>query len=89
MVVTVYGAYSGKYPKKFELTNSQRTLMLQTIAFMVYLLGGAAVYARIEEWTFVDAVYWADFTLLTIGIGVSSPKYSGKPGAHIPRTTIP
>ena len=74
MVVTVYGAYMEKYPKKFELTNSQRTLMLQTIAFMIYLLGGAAVYARIEQWTFVDSVYFADYTLLTIGIGVRYPK---------------
>ena len=63
--------------------------MLQTIAFMVYLLGGAAVYARIEEWTFVDAVYWADFTLLTIGIGVRSPIHFEKPGANTPRTIIP
>lgn len=73
MVFTVYGAYRGHFSKEFKLTASQRTLMLQTIAFMVYLLGGAAVYAHIEGWKFLDAVYWADFTLLTIGIGDYSP----------------
>ena len=73
MLLTIYGAYAGHYSKDFKLTMSQRTLMLQTIAFMVYLLGGAAVYAHIEGWKFLDAVYWADFTLLTIGIGDYAP----------------
>ena len=41
---------------------------------MVYLLGGAAVYSRIEGWDFLDAVYWADYTLLTVGIGNYAPK---------------
>lgn len=73
MVFTVYGAFKGNYPKEFKLTMSQRTLMLQTISFMVYMLGGAAVYARVENWKFLDAVYWANFTLLTVGIGDFTP----------------
>lgn len=73
MVVTVWGAYRGKYDKEFQLTMSQRTLMLQTISFLVYLLAGSVVYSHIEGWAFLDAVYWADFTLLTVGIGDYSP----------------
>ena len=69
MVVTVIGAYKGHYHKDFNLTMSQRTLMLQTIAYLVYLLGGAAVFAHIEDWLFLNGVWWANFTLLTIGIG--------------------
>ena len=69
MSVTVYGAYRRHYSETFELTMSQRTLMLQTIAYLVYLLGGAAVYAHIENWLFLNAVWWANYTLLTIGIG--------------------
>ena len=69
MVATVIGAYLGHYEKKFRLTLSQRTLMLQTIAFMMYLLIGALIYSYIEGWKYLDAVYWADFTLLTVGIG--------------------
>lgn len=52
---------------------SQRTLMLQTISFLVYLLSGAAVFSRVEGWKYLDAVYWADYTLLTVGIGDFSP----------------
>jgi len=69
MVATVVGAYRGHYEKEFRLTVSQRTLMLQTISFMVYLLVGALIYKVIEDWNFLDAVFWADFTLLTVGIG--------------------
>jgi len=69
MVVTVVGAYRKHYPKEFRLTPSQRTLMLQTIGFVVYLLLGALVFSKVEGWQYLDAVYWADFTLLTIGIG--------------------
>jgi potassium channel subfamily K len=52
---------------------SQRTLMLQTISFLVYLLVGSVIYSHIEGWYFLDAVYWADFTLLTVGIGNIAP----------------
>ena len=73
MVITVYGAYAGHYAREFKLTMSQRTLMLQTISYLVYLECGAAVFAHIEGWMFVDGVYWANYTLLTIGLGDYSP----------------
>jgi potassium channel subfamily K len=69
MAFTAFGAYKGHYAKEFRLTPSQRTLMLQTIAFMVYLLLGALIFSEIENWMFLDAVFWANFTLLTIGFG--------------------
>ncbi|KAI0439670.1 hypothetical protein F4803DRAFT_530134 [Xylaria telfairii] len=69
MVVTVWGAQAGHYPKDFELTPSQRTLMLQTILFLTYLLVGALVFCHIEDWLYLDAVYWADVTLFTVGLG--------------------
>ncbi|MCJ1463066.1 Potassium channel [Pseudocyphellaria aurata] len=73
MTFNLYGAYKGHFPKEFKLTISQRTLMLQTISFMVYMLCGAAVYARVENWKFLDAMYWSDFTLLAVGFGDFTP----------------
>lgn len=73
LIFTVYGAMKGHYSRKFHLSQSQRTLMVQNIGFLVYLLAGAAVYSHIEGWRFNDAVWWADFTILTIGIGYPSP----------------
>ena len=71
--MTVYGAWKKHYSKEFKLNTSQRTLMLQTISFMIYSIGGAAVYAKIEGWHFLDAVYFVNFTLLTVGIGDYAP----------------
>lgn len=73
MSITVYGAQMGHYPKEFKLTMSQRTLMLQTMSFIVYMIAGGAVYSKIEGWKFLDGVYFANFTLLTIGIGDYAP----------------
>ena len=69
MVVTVYGALTKHYARDFRLTSSQRTLMLQTIVFLAYLLIGSIIYAHIEDWNYLDTVYWATTTLLTIGTG--------------------
>ena len=73
MCLTVYGALKGYYERDFRLTSSQRTLMLQTMAFITYLLLGALVFSRIEDWNYLEAVYWADVTLLTVGLGDYSP----------------
>jgi potassium channel subfamily K len=69
MCITLYGAHKGYYRKEFRLEKHQRALMLQTIVFLSYLLLGALVYSKLEGWDFLDAVYWADFTLLPVGIG--------------------
>lgn len=69
MCVTVYGALSSHYPLDFQLNSSQRTLMLQTIIFLMYMLIGALVFSALEDWTYLDSVYWANVALFTIGFG--------------------
>lgn len=69
MVATVYGAHTNHYAKDFQLTTSQRTLMLQTIMYLVYLLVGALIFSSIEDWVYLDGVYWANQTLFTVGYG--------------------
>ena len=68
MIFTTYGAYVGHY-KDLQIKGSQRTLMVQTVVFMAYLLIGAAIFAKVEGWNYLDSVYFADFTMLTIGTG--------------------
>ncbi|TLD28373.1 hypothetical protein PspLS_03318 [Pyricularia sp. CBS 133598] len=69
LVITAYGAHIGRYDSDFQLTASQRTLVLQTIMFLMYLLVGALIFSTIEGWSYLDAVYWADVTLFTVGFG--------------------
>ncbi|KAK7039344.1 hypothetical protein R3P38DRAFT_3261716 [Favolaschia claudopus] len=87
LVANAAGAYIFEaYPPSFNaLTVPQRTLMLQSIIYFMYLAGGAAVFAHVEGWNYLDGVYWADYTLLTIGLGSDFPPqtHAGK-GLLIP-----
>lgn len=70
MSITFWGAYTGRFGKSFNLTTSQRTLMFQTILFLMYLLIGALIFHTTEpDWKYLDALYWADVTLFTVGFG--------------------
>ncbi|KAJ3575501.1 hypothetical protein NP233_g1050 [Leucocoprinus birnbaumii] len=75
-----YRPFCAYAPSFAQLSTPQRTLMLQTIMFSAYLALGGGVFAAIEGWDFVDGVYWADYTLLTIGLGSDFPvtKVGGK-----------
>jgi potassium channel subfamily K len=52
---------------------SQRSLMLQTILFLTYVLCAGAVYSKIENWQYLDANYFVIVTLFTIGFGDLTP----------------
>lgn len=59
-----------RYPPIFNTpTLSQRALMLQTISLAFYLGIGGVVFSKIEGWEYVDGVYWANYTILTVGLG--------------------
>jgi potassium channel subfamily K, other eukaryote len=68
-IIVSLGIYFQYYPKRFNLRETERRLLLQCFSLMIYLLVGSVVFAKIEHWTYLDAVFWADFTLLTIGLG--------------------
>ncbi|KIW94877.1 uncharacterized protein Z519_04855 [Cladophialophora bantiana CBS 173.52] len=69
LMVNMCGYFLGHYPQHFTLTDEQRNLILQTMMFFVWLGGGGGVYSRIEGWTYPDAVYFCDVTILTVGFG--------------------
>lgn len=75
------GFFLGHYPSHFNLTNAQRTLILQTFLFFIWMAGGAGVFSRIQQvygggddqWNFAQALYFCDVTILTIGFGDYTP----------------
>jgi potassium channel subfamily K len=70
---TAYGIWFGHYSDQFKLSMSQRSLMLQTILFLTYVLCAGAVYSKIENWQYLDANYFVIVTLFTIGFGDLTP----------------
>ena len=62
LMINMLGYFLGHYPQHFTLTDYQRTLILQTMLFFIWLAGGGALFAHIERdlgelnWAFVDGV---------------------------------
>lgn len=69
LMANMMGYFLGHYPQQFNLTDSQRTLILQTMLFFIWLAGGAAMFQKVENanmviesvydkpgWSFSDAV---------------------------------
>jgi potassium channel subfamily K len=75
LMANMLGYFLGHYPDNFALTDSQRTLILQTMVFFIWLAGGGAVFSKIEAvegkqgWGFADGMYFCDVTILTVGFG--------------------
>jgi len=59
---------------KKQFANGHLNLKLLTMLFMAYLLLGALVFSKVEGWGYLDAVFWADVTILTVGFGDFKPE---------------
>jgi hypothetical protein len=60
LMANFVGYLRGHYPQNFDLDDNQRTLILQTMMFMAWLAGGAAIFTRLEGWTYANALYFCD-----------------------------
>ncbi|KAK9465199.1 hypothetical protein V1512DRAFT_229036 [Lipomyces arxii] len=67
------GHLMGLYPASFILSASQRSLMLQILCLTVWLAAGSGVFARVLQYSYADALYYCDVTILTIGLGDLHP----------------
>jgi potassium channel subfamily K len=56
LISNLLGYVRGHYCQHFELSNDQRTLIVQTMCYFIWLAGGAAVYTTLEGWSFIDSV---------------------------------
>lgn len=68
-MINMLGYVLGHYPQHFALTDDQRTLILQTTSFMIWLAVGAAMFQQLVDISFSDALYFSDVTVLTLGYG--------------------
>ncbi|KAL9130533.1 MAG: hypothetical protein Q9217_001301 [Psora testacea] len=84
LMLNMLGYFLGHYPQHFELSDEQRNLILQTMMFFIWLAGGAGVFAKVEEWAFVDALYFCDVTILTVGFGDFHPTNNASRGIVFP-----
>ena len=88
LMVNMWGYFLGHYPQHFELTDEQRNLILQTMMFFIWLAGGAGVFAKVSSWQFVDALYFCEVTILTVGFGDLHPVNDVGRGLTFPYSVI-
>jgi potassium channel subfamily K, other eukaryote len=88
LMVNMWGYFLGHYPQHFELTDEQRTLILQTMMFFIWLAGGAGIFAKVSGWQYVDALYFCDVTILTVGFGDLHPINETGMGLVFPYSVI-
>ncbi|KAE8420407.1 hypothetical protein BDV36DRAFT_281507 [Aspergillus pseudocaelatus] len=67
-------ARSASLSRHDRRTVEYTSIILRTITFIIVVTGGAGVYSTVEGWSFMDALYFTDYTVLTIGIGNIVPK---------------
>ena len=84
LMVNMLGYFLGHYPQHFDLTDEQRNLILQTMMFFIWLAGGGGVFANVCDWAYVDALYFCDVTVLTVGFGDYSPPNDAGKGLVFP-----
>ena len=88
LMVNMLGYFLGHYPQHFDLDDDQRTLILQTMMFFIWLAGGAGVFSNICGFSYADALYFADVTVLTIGYGDLVPPNNKGRGFVFPYAVI-
>jgi potassium channel subfamily K, other eukaryote len=88
LMINILGYFLGKYPQHFELDDHQRTLIIQTMLFFFWLAAGAGVFSKICGFTYTDALYFCDVTVLTIGFGDFVPINDAGRGFLMPYTVI-
>ncbi|PMD47601.1 voltage-gated potassium channel [Hyaloscypha variabilis F] len=88
LMVNMLGYFLGHYPQHFDLDDDQRTLILQTMMFFIWLAGGAGIFSRLCGFSFADALYFSDVTVLTIGFGDIIASNDGARGFIFPFAVI-
>ncbi|KAE8337178.1 hypothetical protein BDV24DRAFT_177917 [Aspergillus arachidicola] len=88
LMINMLGYFLGHYPQYFALTDGQRTLILQTTAFGIWLIVGAAVFQKVIGISIAEALYFCDITILTLGFGDVTPKTSVGRGLVFPYAVI-
>lgn len=69
LALYVVGAHQIQLSRRNSRRVQRIDVLLRSLWLAIVLLVGAAIYRAVEGWSLLDALYFADYTILTIGIG--------------------
>ncbi|CZR64103.1 uncharacterized protein PAC_14000 [Phialocephala subalpina] len=82
MLFEIRKSREGRRELSKQFAGRHRSLKILTTLFVANLLIGAAIFSKIEGWRYLDGVFWANVTILTIGFG------DFKPVTHLGRSLL-
>ncbi|SCV03397.1 LAMI_0H07822g1_1 [Lachancea mirantina] len=69
LLVHFIGYKLSKYPATFNLSDSERNVMIFTFTLSVWFMWGSAMFSQLMNISFGEAMYFCTITVLTIGLG--------------------
>lgn len=69
LCVHFLGFHKGHYPATFNLTDSERNVMIFTCVFSLWFIWGSAMFSQLLNVTFGNALYFCTISVLTVGLG--------------------
>lgn len=79
LLIHFYGYKTGRYPATFNITDSERNVMVFTFILSLWFIWGSAMFSQLLDISFGEALYYCTVVTLTIGLGDIIPQsVSGK-----------
>lgn len=69
LLINEIGHLRGQYSASFNLTQTQRRIMMQNVILMIWVGAGAGVFSNVIAIDYTDAIFYCVVTVTTIGLG--------------------
>lgn len=69
LLLNEIGHLRGQYSASFNLTRTQRRIMMQVVVLMIWIGAGGGLFSHLIDISYPDGIYYCVVTISTIGLG--------------------
>jgi potassium channel subfamily K, other eukaryote len=88
LMIHICGYFLGHYPQRTLSEDRGRVLIIKTTLFFFWMAAGAGIFSKLCGFSYADALYFCNGTLLAIGYGNFAPPSDAGRGLVVPYTVI-